>query len=97
MSRAGTPASSDRCQNGVRLEDLGSKNGTTLGGERIRSAVALRDGNRLAFGTVVGVYRTSGEGMSTGSTAGAHHITRRSSPIEDDTELGKATNGSRAM
>jgi DNA-binding winged helix-turn-helix (wHTH) protein len=50
---------------GVRLEDLGSKNGTTVGGSKLRSAVALRDGDRIAFGSVVTVFRASGEGMST--------------------------------
>jgi DNA-binding winged helix-turn-helix (wHTH) protein len=50
---------------GVRLEDLGSKNGTTVRGERIRTPVALNDGDRIAFGSIVGVYRTSSAGMST--------------------------------
>jgi DNA-binding winged helix-turn-helix (wHTH) protein len=50
---------------GVWLEDLGSKNGTTVGGERVRAAVALSDGDRVAFGSLVGVYRTSSAGVST--------------------------------
>jgi len=49
----------------VRLEDLGSKNGTTIGESRIRTAVALGNGDRLGFGPVVAVYRTSGAGIST--------------------------------
>jgi hypothetical protein len=49
----------------VRVEDLGSKNGTTVGNDAARSAVTLHDGDRIAFGSVVGVYRTSSAGMST--------------------------------
>ncbi|HEU4689839.1 MAG TPA: FHA domain-containing protein [Vicinamibacterales bacterium] len=50
---------------GVRLEDLDSKNGTTVGDARIRTSVTLHDGDRIAFGSVVGVYRTSSAEMST--------------------------------
>lgn len=49
----------------VRVEDLGSKNGTTVGNDAARSAVTLHDGDRIAFGSVVSVYRTSSAGMST--------------------------------
>jgi DNA-binding winged helix-turn-helix (wHTH) protein len=49
----------------VRLEDLGSKNGTTVETAPARSSVPLRDGDRIAFGSVAGVYRTSSAGMST--------------------------------
>ncbi len=49
----------------VRVEDLGSKNGTTVGDVPARIGVALRDGDRIGFGSVVGVYRTSSAGMST--------------------------------
>jgi DNA-binding winged helix-turn-helix (wHTH) protein len=49
----------------VLLEDLGSKNGTTVGDARVDAAVVLRDGDRIRFGTVVGVYRTSNAGLST--------------------------------
>jgi DNA-binding winged helix-turn-helix (wHTH) protein len=52
-------------QAGVRLEDLGSKNGTTVDGERVRTPVVLSDGDRVAFASVAGVYRTSSAGMST--------------------------------
>lgn len=50
---------------GVQLEDLGSKNGTSVNGTSIKAAVALRDGDRIAFGAIAGVYRTSSAGMST--------------------------------
>jgi DNA-binding winged helix-turn-helix (wHTH) protein len=49
----------------VQLEDLGSKNGTTVGGEPVRSQVVLRGDDRLAFGSVAAVYRSSDSGMST--------------------------------
>lgn len=47
------------------LEDLGSKNGTTIRDGRVRQPVALQDGASIAFGPVAGVYRTSTAGMST--------------------------------
>ena len=50
---------------GVRLEDLGSKNGTTVRGEPVREPTRLAAGDRLVFGSVVAVYRTSASGMST--------------------------------
>lgn len=50
---------------GVRLEDLGSKNGTTARGETVREPTRLAAGDRLVFGSVVAVYRTSASGMST--------------------------------
>jgi DNA-binding winged helix-turn-helix (wHTH) protein len=49
----------------VRLEDLGSKNGTMIGDEPVSGAARLRDGDRITFGSVGAVYRTSSAGMST--------------------------------
>jgi DNA-binding winged helix-turn-helix (wHTH) protein len=49
----------------VQLEDLGSKNGTTLNGAGVEGVVVLRDGDRTAFGAIAGVYRVSSAGMST--------------------------------
>ena len=43
----------------VRLEDLNSKNGTTVGGERLSGQIALHGDERLAFGTVAAVYRSA--------------------------------------
>jgi pSer/pThr/pTyr-binding forkhead associated (FHA) protein len=43
--------------NGVILEDLGSKNGTSLRGRRVRSASELRDGDVIIFGTVAAKVR----------------------------------------
>ena len=42
------------------LEDVGSKNGTTVGAEPLVGARDLRDGDRLAFGGVEATYRTLG-------------------------------------
>ena len=41
----------------VTLEDLGSKNGTSLRGRRVRSASELRDGDVIVFGTVAAKVR----------------------------------------
>ncbi len=50
---------------GVRIEDLGSKNGTTVGGARVAGFVDLHEGDRCAFGSVVAIFRSSGSGAST--------------------------------
>lgn len=50
---------------GARLEDLGSKNGTTVGGASIADATPLRDGDRIGFGGLAAVYRCSSAGLST--------------------------------
>jgi DNA-binding winged helix-turn-helix (wHTH) protein len=51
---------------GTLIEDLGSKNGTFIDGQRLADGpVALRDGNRIAFGSVAVTYRESGGGMPT--------------------------------
>lgn len=50
---------------GVWLEDLGSKNGTTVGGEMVRGRTPLGGGDRVVFGSVAAVYRSSESGMST--------------------------------
>ena len=47
------------------VEDLGSKNGTTIGEKPVTTPALLRDGDRLMFGSVTGVYRSSAAGMST--------------------------------
>ena len=49
----------------ARLEDLGSKNGTTRGDARVTEPVPLRDGDEIAFGGMAAVYRQSSVGMST--------------------------------
>ncbi|HVG56390.1 MAG TPA: FHA domain-containing protein [Vicinamibacterales bacterium] len=62
----------------VQLEDLGSKNGTTVGGERVRGQVPLRADERIAFGSVTALFRSSESGMSTETRSRAR--TRRPVP-----------------
>ena len=49
----------------ARVEDLGSKNGTTSGGNIVSGPIVLNAEDRLEFGSVVAVYRSSRSGMST--------------------------------
>ena len=49
------------------LEDLGSKNGTFLGGEPVTSARSLSDGDRIRIGTVEMTFRRFVGGVSTES------------------------------
>jgi DNA-binding winged helix-turn-helix (wHTH) protein len=49
----------------VRLEDLGSKNGTTSGGNVVRGQVVLNADDRIEFGSIVATYRSSMSGLST--------------------------------
>ena len=53
--------------NGMRatLEDVGSKNGTTVANEALRAAHELRDGDRITFGRVDAIYCTSESGIPT--------------------------------
>ena len=52
------------------LEDLDSKNGTTIGGARVTAAVALRNGDRFACGDVLVTYRESSAGLPTATQVG---------------------------
>jgi DNA-binding winged helix-turn-helix (wHTH) protein len=47
------------------LEDVGSKNGTTVDTKPLVGARELRDGDRLAFGTVAAVFFSSESGLPT--------------------------------
>ena len=47
------------------LEDLHSKNGTTIRGTRLTTAVTLRNGDRFACGDVLITYRQSSVGLPT--------------------------------
>jgi DNA-binding winged helix-turn-helix (wHTH) protein len=53
----------------AKLEDLGSKNGTHLGGRRLAEAAALRDGDAIRLGSVLLTFRrpTTGEATETAS------------------------------
>ena len=54
----------------VRLTDLGSKNGTTVNDQSMTADVMLRDGDRIGFGSVASVYRSSDAGISTETHVG---------------------------
>lgn len=54
---------------GAVIEDLGSKNGTSVGGTRVHERVALHDGDQIAFGDFCALYRESKAGQSTVSRA----------------------------
>jgi len=53
----------------ARIEDLGSKNGTTVNGTAVREPAPLHDGDRLVIGAVPLTYRTSASGLSTETRA----------------------------
>lgn len=52
-------------ETGNRIEDLGSKNGTTVNEMPVTRPIALHDGDRVVFGSVSGVFRSSSAGLST--------------------------------
>jgi pSer/pThr/pTyr-binding forkhead associated (FHA) protein len=47
------------------VEDLDSKNGTSVNGQPVRSPVALKDLDRILVGSARLVYRTLGDLLST--------------------------------
>lgn len=47
------------------IEDLGSKNGTSVNGETITASVTLKDGDEIRLGPAVVLYRCSPRGQST--------------------------------
>jgi DNA-binding winged helix-turn-helix (wHTH) protein len=54
----------------ARLEDLDSKNGTFVRGQRIEGAVALRDGDQIGIGPALLVFMASSASASTATDAG---------------------------
>lgn len=56
--------------NGALLEDLGSKNGTSVDGIALSAPANLRDGDRVGFGQVFVTYRESSAGMPTVTQVG---------------------------
>jgi DNA-binding winged helix-turn-helix (wHTH) protein len=50
---------------GATLDDLGSKNGTTLAEKPVTTSVALHDGDRIQIGPILIVYHAAASGMST--------------------------------
>ena len=49
----------------VTLEDLGSKNGTSVGGRRLHAPCELRDGDRIMFGAVGAIVRAVRPALTT--------------------------------
>jgi pSer/pThr/pTyr-binding forkhead associated (FHA) protein len=47
------------------LEDVGSKNGTAVGATPVNGNCELHDGDRLSFGSVVAIFRSSVSGTPT--------------------------------
>jgi DNA-binding winged helix-turn-helix (wHTH) protein len=68
---------------GVRLTDLGSKNGTTVNEQAAMGEVLLRDGDRIGFGSATSVYRSSVAGMSTETHAAPLRGDRASADPDD--------------
>jgi DNA-binding winged helix-turn-helix (wHTH) protein len=58
-------------EDGARLEDLGSKNGTFRGDQPISGPVSLDDGDRLRFGSVLLTFRVAPADQASTQTAGA--------------------------
>ena len=55
----------------VFVQDLGSKNGTTVGGETVVGERELCDGDKLAFGQVEALFCSSESAMTTVTVSGA--------------------------
>jgi hypothetical protein len=51
----------------VRLQDLGSKNGTRVADRLVTEIVTLRNGDRIVFGNVSVIYRSPGTALATAS------------------------------
>jgi DNA-binding winged helix-turn-helix (wHTH) protein len=61
--------------NSARLEDLGSKNGTSVGeNELLTEPVTLHDGDRIHIGPILMVYHASDSGISTETQSGRHRV-----------------------
>jgi DNA-binding winged helix-turn-helix (wHTH) protein len=57
-------------ERGAVLEDLASKNGTTIGDRLVEGTVALRDGDQIHVGPVMIIYHASASGISTETVVG---------------------------
>ena len=57
-------------EGGIGVEDLGSRNGTLVNGERIDMVCLLRPGDRLQLGNTVLRFESSGELAAAGAGAG---------------------------
>jgi DNA-binding winged helix-turn-helix (wHTH) protein len=52
-------------ERGAVLEDLGSKNGTTIGEKPLTGSVVLRDGDQIHLGPALVIFHASASGIST--------------------------------
>jgi DNA-binding winged helix-turn-helix (wHTH) protein len=59
---------------GSLLEDLGSKNGTSVDGVELAGPTTLRDGSRVGFGQVFVTYREASAGMPTVTQVGRARV-----------------------
>jgi DNA-binding winged helix-turn-helix (wHTH) protein len=64
----------------VEIEDLGSKNGTQIGGTVLKEPIALRDGDELRFGQILLTFRASTVALPTA----AHTLSRNLARVESD-------------
>jgi DNA-binding winged helix-turn-helix (wHTH) protein len=69
---------------GVRLEDLGSKNGTRVGDHTVVGECALQDGDRITIGPTRLLYRTAAAGATTETRSPSSVRARPSSLDADD-------------
>jgi DNA-binding winged helix-turn-helix (wHTH) protein len=63
--------------NGAMLEDLGSKNGTSLADRSLTGKAALHDGDRIQVGPILLVFHASASGLSTETVTGHPSQSRR--------------------
>jgi DNA-binding winged helix-turn-helix (wHTH) protein len=67
-------------EEGVTIEDCGSRNGTFVGGNRISEPTALRDGDHMLLGSTLLVFRSfARDGMS---TAADGHLPKAEPPTQ---------------
>ncbi len=52
-------------RDGAQVEDMGSKNGTFVSGQRVSGTLALRDGDEIRVGPVALTFRVSAETVAT--------------------------------
>ena len=58
-------------ESGVTVEDLGSKNGTRVGNQRVDGAVVLHDGDRIMLGPVLLIFRAPDPESATSTQGGS--------------------------
>jgi pSer/pThr/pTyr-binding forkhead associated (FHA) protein len=68
-------------RNSATIEDLQSKNGTTLREQGVTGPSALHDGDRIQVGPILVVFHASASGLSTATLNGRSHLRSRKSPM----------------